>query len=194
METPKESYVKYFSDIKLRMLLTGLIIFGAINLGTGVFGFDFIKIFSNFLNNLIKSNYPIDKVIYVLIALSAIKLATDKNTWLPFLGKSVLPGHLLSIHTPENTNKSITIKVQPNKKIAYWAAMSSGEQPDVLQAYGDYSNSGVVMSDSEGIAVLKFVEGSGYVVPNGRYIKKHVHYRELDLPYGLMGEIKSVEY
>jgi ABC-type Fe3+-hydroxamate transport system substrate-binding protein len=75
------------------------------------------------------------------------------------------------------SNLGNSIKTKPNTKVAYWAALPKGDNPDVITAYGDYSNSGVVMSDANGNAVLQFNKGTGYIVPGGKYIRPHVHYR-----------------
>ena len=48
-----------------------------------------------------------------------------------------------------------------------------------VEAYGDFSNSGVVMSNSSGLAELPILAGSGYTVPSGRKLDRHVHYRVL---------------
>ena len=50
------------------------VIVGAINWGLTVFDFDLVEYLSKFLNDTLNSNYPIDKVIYVLVALAGIKL------------------------------------------------------------------------------------------------------------------------
>ena len=60
----------------------------------------------------------------------------------------------------------------------------------VEQAYGAYSNAGVTVSDKNGFAVLTFNKGTGYIVPSGKYIKPHVHYRELN-EFGMMGSVKT---
>ena len=40
--------------------------------------------------------------------------------------------------------------------------------------------------------VLHFDKGTDYVVPSGKHIKSHVHYREVTGEYGLMGPINVV--
>lgn len=69
-----------------------------------------------------------------------------------------------------------------------------GDNPDtpVVDAYGKYDNSGVVMSDASGIATLVFEKGTEYTVPSGKHLKSHVHYRELTGAYGMIGPVKTV--
>ena len=183
--------------MKLHMLLLAIVFIGAINWGTTVFGYNFVDLLSNTLNKTFNSNLPINNVIYIIVALAAIKLATDKTTWLPFLGMSVLPSNLIPLtKSSSDNNKKINIKTYPNKKIAYWTAMPSvnSEIPNVEEAYSDYSNSGVIMSNDKGEATIEIKEGSGYIVPSGKVIPKHVHYRVLGLPYGMIGKIETVYY
>ena len=180
------------------MVIVSIVLIGAINWGASAVGFNFVEILSNGLNSMFKSQIPFDKIIYVIVGLSGIFLAARFHTWLPFLGRTVLPGQLLELKTPENTNKVVTIQTEPNIKIVYWAALpkknSSDPTPDVVMAYGDFSNSGVIMSDENGNASFPILVGSDYIVPSGKKIKRHIHYRELNLPYGMMGEVRTVYY
>ena len=93
-------------------------------------------------------------------------------------------------------NKKIEVLVKPNTRIAYWSSIQkdSTNIPDVVSAYDDFSNSGVVVSDNNGIAILSVKLGTDYIVPGNKLIKRHVHYRELDLEYGMMGEVQTVYY
>ena len=49
------------------------------------------------------------------------------------------------------------------------------------------------MSDNEGKAILKLQKGSGYIVPGGKYIPPHVHYRYETKP-GKLTRIETVFY
>ena len=185
---------KYYWEIKLKMILITLVIIGGLNYGTTAFGYNMIELLSMNINNLFKSDYKINKIIYITIAISAGLLSIKKTTWLPFLGKSVLPATLIPLKTPSKSNMKVSIKTKPNMKVAYWAALPKGDNPDVVTAYGDFSNSGVVMSDSDGIAELPILSGSCYTVPSGRKIGKHVHYRVLGEPYGMIDKINTIAY
>jgi len=182
-----------YYQVKLNMIITLLVIVGAINWGTSAMGYNLVQILSDNINRLFNSNISIDKYIYLLVMAAGIYLASKRDTWLPFLGVSVLPETLVPLKTPSNTNKTIKITTQPNSKIAYWAS-SSKDVTDVKSAYGNYSNSGVVISDMNGDANLPISVGNDYIVPNGRKIKKHLHYRVLGLPYGMISNVETVYY
>jgi uncharacterized membrane protein YuzA (DUF378 family) len=189
-----KTFKKYYWGAKIRMFLTAIVIIGALNWGTTAVGYNLVELLSNNLNGLLKTNYPFDKIIYIIVAICAILLASRRTTWLPFLGKSILPDSLVPLKIPEKTDMKVKIKTKPNVKIAYWAALPKGDNPDVITAYGDFSNSGVVMSDSNGNVELPILAGSGYTVPSGYKIDRHVHYRILGKPYGMMGRIKTKNY
>jgi hypothetical protein len=148
-----------------------------------------ITMFKN-LDSLI--GYNVSQFIYIIAGISLILLSIKKHTWLPFLGDAVIP----SILIPETKNvgdTTIKIKVTPNTKVAYWSSLPSNkENIPVDKAYGDYSNAGVSKSDKDGYASLTFNKGSGYVVPGGRFLKPHVHYRELHNEYGMIGPVNTV--
>ena len=184
---------KDYVNAKIHMVLVALVLIGAINWGFCAFNINLVKIIADFINNLFKTKLPIENTIYILVAVVAIKLAIDRNTWLPFLGQTVFPHALVPIKTVDKASKTIKVNVTPNTKVAYWGTLDKGNKPDVYTAYSDYSNSGVTISDDKGVAVLAINEGSGYIVPSGRYIKPHVHYRVLNSS-GMTGPVETVFY
>lgn len=192
-------------EIKTHFVLVALVVVGAVNWGLHAFGYNAVDALSNFVNSLLKMDLQLNKIIYVVVALAGIMLAIKRTSWLPFLGKSVLPSSLVPLYNNTNANKKIVITTKPNSKIAYWAAYnkSNGQdngldngldtEQDVVTAYADYLNSGVVMSDNNGSAVLSIKEGAGYVVPSGKTISRHVHYRIIE-PDAMMGPVNTVKY
>jgi len=179
------------------MILMGFIIASGINYGLNEFGFNIIDIVSNQINNLINNKIYLDKIIYIAIAISAIILMFNRTTWLPFLGTCAFPTKgLIPNKINKDGDKQIEVRVKPNTRIAYWSSIlnKSTNTPDVVSAYDDFSNSGVVMSDNNGVAILSVELGTDYIVPGNKLIKRHVHYRELDLEYGMMGEVQTVYY
>jgi len=182
--------MKKFYKHKLALLL---VIAGALNWGLVVFNINLVKLSSDYLNHLTGINFNFDKIIYVTIAVAGLYLS-NRDSFLPFLGKTVIPTSVIPLKTNRFQDDSVTIKVKPNSKVIYWAAKKSKENnPDVWSAYDDYMNSGVIMSDRYGKAILKLQKGSGYIVPGGKYIKPHVHYRYERKP-GKLSRIETVFY
>ncbi len=172
-----------YSLYTFRMICTGLVLFGAIHYAAMIFKFN--------LAEAIGKRVPYAAVIiYAMFALSALYLAFDRTTWLPFLGESVLPGSLVPIKA-HSGNTHVEVHVRPGAKVAYWAAKPSSDVKAVDAAYDDYSNGGVVMADDKGVAVLTFDKGGEYVVPSGKQLMSHVHYREFGDVYGMVGPVQT---
>jgi len=175
-----------YKIILINIFMNVLVFIVAINSVSSKFGFDGF----NKIDSMI--GYNISKLIYILAGIAILFLAIKKQTWLPFLGETIIP----SILIPETINigdTTIKIKIKPNTKVAYWSALpSTDEKPTVDKAYGNYSNAGVSKSDNDGFATLTFNKGTGYVVPDGRYIKPHIHYRELNNEYSMIGPVNTI--
>ena len=180
---------------KMHLIALALVIIGALNWGATAFKYNLVNIITNALNREVGQETYLDKIIYILIALAAIKLAVDRDFWLPFLGKTVLPSNLIPLKDVVG-DTTIEVKVHPNTKVAYWASLpqKTKEIPKVEDAYGDYKNAGVVLSDKNGIAKLIINKGTNYTVPYGMEISRHVHYRELDHDMGFIGKIHTHHY
>jgi uncharacterized membrane protein YuzA (DUF378 family) len=182
---------------KMNMVIAAIVIIGALNWGTTAFGYNLVEILNNFINRSLGYQSYVDKIIYIIVALSALKMMFNRNTWLPFLGYSAFPTQPF-VPNKNNSmgNTIVKVTVKPNTRIAYWAALpkQSQDTPYVDEAYGKFENSGVVMSDINGVAELLILPGSEYTIPSGKVIDRHIHYRELDLPAGMMGRIETVYY
>jgi hypothetical protein len=134
----------------------------------------------------------------ILGAGALLKVAIERETYLPFLGKTVLPSALLTekANPLENTT-SINVKVPPNTKVVYWAALPTSSDTKtplpVEQAYNNYENSGVTTSDDKGNAVLNIQPPQSYRVPSltQKVIKSHVHYRYA-LANGMMSDVLTL--
>ena len=184
------------SKSRNHIILMSLIIIGSVNWGAHALGYNLIDRLSYTLNKLFNSNIPINKIIYIIVAITGLWLASKRTTWLPFLGKTVFPESLVPLKQPLNADTTVKIKTIPNVKIAYWAALNKGDNTDVMSAYGNYENSGVTMSDENGDAVLPIMTGTGYTLPSGTILPRHVHYRIVNYSdsCGIMGKIETVYY
>lgn len=186
------TYNTHFWMTKFRMLLLVLVIIGAYNWGAVAYGYNFVELLANKVSP--SSSKNICQIIYILVALSALALALRKDTWLPFLGCTAVPSSLLPLKSPpNNANIKVKVQVNPNSKVVYWAAYGKDSEQDVSVAYKDFSNSGVVMSDSNGTAELSIVEGGGYHVPF-RTISRHIHYRVFSSLGNMLGPVKTAHY
>ena len=186
-------YVK----VKIHNFFVALVLIGAINWGFTAFNMNLVESLHLLLNKFLGIETFIDKIIYLLIASSAIIVGIKKATWLPFLGETVLPSQFIPNKEKEDSDLIVTVNVSPLTRVAYWASSPQKNIniiPDVVTAYGDYSNSGVVVSDASGNVDLSIESSSPYRIPSGEVLKRHIHYRELDHELGFIGEIKTVFY
>jgi hypothetical protein len=193
-ETINERWGKSFRKARIHMLLISLLVLVAINQLVGVFIPNPLVYINSAIYYKSGFNPNIHNIVFILAGITAIYLVTKRDFWLPFLGSTVLPVQVLSVHQPDKTNKVVSIKTKPNSKIVYWAAKSESDETDVKNAYDDYSNSGVVMSDEKGVANLSIQDTTGYVVPSGKRIKKHVHFRLGDEITGMMSPVQTIYY
>jgi hypothetical protein len=177
---------KKYNYVLINMIMTGIIFLVALNSVSSHFGF-------NGLQKLDKTlGFNISNFIFIITGVSIILLSIKKYTWLPFLGEMVLPATLIN-ETKNIGDTSIKIKIKPNTKVAYWSSLPLNEEkPSVEKAYGDYSNAGVSKSDNNGFVTLTFNKGTGYVVPSGRFIKPHIHYRVLNEEWSMIGPVKTI--
>lgn len=139
--------------------------------------------------NVLYAIHPLVNVVFcLLVGAAALWLVFKRDTYLPFLGTTVMPCPTLSIRTPEGANTTLEVKVKPNALVVFWASEgSAGKGPQ--EAYGGYANSGVTKSDARGVATLRVRRPVDYTA-GGRRIPLHIHYRLCE--NGLMGRVETV--
>lgn len=121
-------------------------------------------------------------IVYLGVAIAALALAFQRDSYLPFLGKTVMPCSLLKEGTPEKANASVNVQgLPPGAKIFYWAAEEETSNLAMVhtwsKAYQRYENAGVTYTDNAGNAVLNVRNPQAYSVPNKGTLRPHVHYR-----------------
>jgi hypothetical protein len=183
-----------FRKARIYNIMISIVLLICINQLVGVFTHNPMNYLSDLIDRKSGYNIRLADIIYCIAGVIAIKLALTRDFHLPFLGNAVVPASLMPVHIPEKTNMSVPIKTKPNTKIIYWSALAENEKTKVQQAYGDFHNSGVVISDENGLANLPIQESTGYVVPNNKHIKRHVHYRLANETVGMLSPIETIYY
>jgi hypothetical protein len=169
------------------MIAVGFLILGGIALGMQVF------LRKNFLNSVFKQYAWI---IFSLIGISALMIGFSRDTYLPFLGETVVPCSVLKDSIPENATHFAKVKVSPGAKVLYWAAEPTNDELNTLkdwrQAYLGFKNAGIVTADKDGIATLRFREPQPYLVGFLKQrLEAHVHYRSC-ANQGIMSRIETI--
>jgi hypothetical protein len=122
-------------------------------------------------------------IVYGLVGIAALFIGFARDTYLPFLGETVMPCSLLSDQTPEGADTEVQVHVKPGAKVMFWATEPATEDlkdvQDWRHAYLGYKNAGVTTSDGNGIAVLRVRKPQPYTVGafNQKHLSPHVHYR-----------------
>lgn len=137
----------------------------------------------------------LSRVVYVLVGLAALSIMFNRDTYLPFLGETVLPCTTIPERVPPGATKELRVPAPPGSKVLYWAAEPALEElkqiQDWKEAYAKFENAGVVTTDSTGVAILKVRAPQAYTVPFKGRIEPHVHFRICD-GSGMLGRIKTV--
>jgi uncharacterized membrane protein YuzA (DUF378 family) len=170
-----------FVQINLYKILIILVLIGSLNWGlVGLFNFDLVKTVSSLFGQNLKDNVAF--LIYMIVGISAIILLVQRDTYLPFLGHTVMPKPMTEYNpSGENVITRTIENLPPNVKVIYWASLPSDKIIDnPIDAYGDYTNQGVTITDTNGSATLKVFKPTAYKVPLKGTLKPHIHYRYWD--------------
>jgi uncharacterized membrane protein YuzA (DUF378 family) len=184
--------MKHSGKVSLRITLVVLVLIAALNWGlVAIFDYDLVKDIGSLFGT--NAQDDVSRFIYLLVATAAIILLFQKDTFLPFLGSSVMPPPL-SENMPVGDLKTKIIKDLPsNVKVIYWASLPSDTTiNNPSDAYGDYSNQGVTTTDNNGVAVLKVLNPSSYKVSSRGTLKPHIHYRYWT-EYGMASPVFTVK-
>jgi hypothetical protein len=158
----------------------------------------------NSLRNVLKARgkFTLYQVLGISAAVAAFILVFQKDFWLPFLGDTVLPLELIPVQDlKQDADTVVQVDAPPKSKVIFWAAKKFGGAMDVSAAvspkvaYGDFSNSGVVLADDTGKATLKVSSPRPYSVGKTlgpKVLPSHVHYRIADPAGAWIGPVQTV--
>jgi hypothetical protein len=133
--------------------------------------------------------------VYVLIGAAALYIMFDRDTYLPFLGRTIIPCDIFDNKTPENATTEISFNLnRPNAKVIYWASEPSTDTNKIVdykEAYGQFLNSGIATSDANGNITLKVRPPQPYRVPIKGVLEPHIHFRICE-GLGTLGRVKTI--
>ena len=135
------------------------------------------------------------RAIYVTVGLAALAIMFYRDTYLPFLGETVMPCSALSEQTPRGADTEVVIHTKPNAKIIFWASEPDKDHlaklNDWRAAYLNFENVGVTTADGEGRASLRVRKPQPYTVPIRGRLDAHIHYRVCG-ESAMLGRIETV--
>jgi uncharacterized membrane protein YuzA (DUF378 family) len=186
MNSSSDPSLMFYQKMAFKVAMV-LILVGSLNwLSCGLFRI-------NFVESLLGST--LSRVIYVLVGLAALSIMFNRDTYLPFLGETVLPCTTIPERVPPGATKELRVPAPPGSKVLYWASEPEMEELKQIQdwqhAYNKFENAGVTTTDTTGIAILKVRAPQAYTVPFKGRIEPHVHFRICD-GSGMLGRIKTV--
>lgn len=173
---------------KAFMIAMVLMIVGSLNwLLIGAFRFNLVE--------TLLGDGILARSIYLLVGFSAVAVMCNRDTYLPFLGETVMPCSLLPNRVPPGASKEVHITAPPGSKILYWASEPAMENLKQINdwkiAYAKFENAGVTNADDNGNAILKVRPPQPYLVPWKGRLEPHVHFRICG-DNGMLGRIKTV--
>ena len=149
-----------------------------------------------------KGRFSYYQILAIAAGVSALTLIFQKDFWLPFLGHTVLPLELIPVQDiKQDADTTVQVSAPPKSKVIFWASKKWGGAMDLSssvtpwQAYGDFTNSGVVLADDNGVATLKVSKPRAYTVDKAlgpKMIPAHVHYRVADPGGAWIGPVQTV--
>ncbi len=186
MNSLRDSSLLFWEKMSFKIAIV-LLIAGGLNwLSVGLLN-------TNFVESVVGKTFG--RIIYVLVGIAAVTIMFNRDTYLPFLGETVLPCTTIPERVPPGATKELRVPAPAGSKVLYWAAEPAMEElkqiPTWQQAYSKFENAGVVTTDSTGVAILKVRNPQPYLVPFKGRIEPHVHFRICD-GTGMLGRVKTV--
>jgi uncharacterized protein len=177
----------YYQKLAFKVAMVLLIVGGLNWLLVGLFKWNLVR--------ALFGESVIARTIYVAVGVAALAVMLDRDTYLPFLGPTVIPCASVPDRTPPGATKQVTVPAPPGSKVLYWAAEPEMEALRQIQtwkeAYAGYENAGVATADSNGQAVLKVREPQPYTVPFKGRLESHIHFRICESS-GMLGRVKTI--
>ncbi len=162
-------------DKWLHLLAMALVVVGALNWGlVGVFGFNAVS--------ALLGRGALANIVYAAVGIAGLSIAFHRDTYLPFLGETVMPCSAIPESTPEHADTVVSLSgLSPNAKVLFWSAEPATEGLGRIktwqQAYLGFANAGVTTADAAGHATLRVRKPQPYTVPIHGRIESHVHWR-----------------
>jgi len=170
------------------MVAMSLVIVGALNVG--------ILLISKV--NLIQClGLTLSRIIYAIIGIAVLYVAFQRETYLPFLGETVIPCSVLNVQIPDNADTDVRVHgLVPGAKVLYWASEPATDGlariKDWRKAYLDFANAGVAVVDETGHVILRIRKPQPYVVPLKGRLETHVHWRTCG-EAGFLGPVETTQ-
>lgn len=136
-------------------------------------------------------------IVAVAALAAALYIGFRRDTYLPFLGETVLPCSLLKEQMPEHADTEVHVSgLEPGAKVLFWAAEPATDGlatiKDWQRAYLEFANAGVTRVGADGHVSLRIRKPQPYTVPAllTKRIESHVHWR-VCMDGGMLGPVQT---
>jgi uncharacterized membrane protein YuzA (DUF378 family) len=143
--------------------------------------------------DLVKMTLPSSFVnpVYIIVGLATLYLLFRRDTYLPFLGYTVVPSNAFQNMVPKDSDTKVTVPVEKDaSKVLYWATMSGDVVSSPEEGYKGTKNVGVAEVFGDTVE-LNFVCPKQYKVW-GKTLDRHVHYRFI-MDNGILTPVNTVK-
>ena len=124
------------------------------------------------------------RIIPLFIIIIILYLGFDIKLYLPFLGKTALPPSIFNtemIPNGEVQKLKLELDVPDGTKVLYWGAKSAKDvKEDPIEAYGDYSNTGISTVENKETYIFFNCPSEYKVGMTKTKIDRHIHYRLIE--------------
>lgn len=127
------------------------------------------------------TNKFILQLVFLLIGISALWFAFNRDYYLPFLGPSVIPIGSNKTELSSPTTQIQLTNLPVNTTVMVWGAQENSQTVNnPYDAYGDYSNTIISKTDDTGKVTVSLPCPAEYYVNKfglNKKLKRHIHYR-----------------
>jgi uncharacterized membrane protein YuzA (DUF378 family) len=156
----------------------------------------FVAIFKgDAISSLFGKDSLFSRIFFIIVAACAVYVGSSRDSYLPFLGQTVLPCSVLQEKIPDKAELKVRIIAPAGHKVLYWASEPDSDAKHTLknwqEAYEGFENAGVAIAESDGSALLQVRRPQAYWTMPGNRLEPHVHYRICG-NNGMMGPVRSL--
>lgn len=136
--------------------------------------------------------YSVAGLVFVV---AALYVGFRRDTYLPFLGETVLPCSVLQERIPEHADTDVRVSgLEPGAKVLFWATEPATDGLRSIKtwdrAYLDFANAGVTRVGEDGHAIFHVRKPQPYTVPLMGRLESHVHWR-VCREGGMLGPVQT---
>lgn len=125
------------------------------------------------------------RIFSLIVIVSCLSILTNRNIYLPFLGKTVIPPSLFENEkVPAYATEKYTLELKDvvdGTRVIYWGSLPNTNKhlihKNPFEAYGNYSNTGIAIVKNQKATIHFHCPTKYNVSMYNKTINRHIHYR-----------------